>query len=842
MAKNKIVGITIDIEGKNSGLTKSLQEVNRDLNKTTSALKDVNKALELDPTNVELLAQKEELLNKQVEETNEKLRILKDVAADAAKGLEDGTVSREQYASLTAEIVKTEAGLRDLTGTADQAGEAMGEVVPENADQQLQSTAENAKNTGISFDDLAVAAAAAGPAIGTALAIIAGGASILLDIAGAAMEAAEAVGGFLVDAAADAATEFEKVLEKLSDFTVEAGDYADTLHTLEQTTGINAKTLQELDYALGGLVDVSLEQVTGTLKKMTKGLDDAGEKEKAYLELKDELDKKLQKGRISQEDYNEQLEKASTAYINLGVSVLNADGSLRSSYDVFLDTIDALASIENKTERDSLAMSIMGKSASDLGPLFSVGSSGLRMFADEAARAGYILSDDQLDRYQKFDDTLERLDNGVTAAKNALGLVLLPLLSDLATDGVDLLGQFNAELLAADGDISKVSQAITNNVPKMLEMLLKNAPQAISLTGDLITGILGVIRDNSGPVLEAVFDLVEMVADSLLSPESIEDIFESIRLIIGNVVSFFNDHGAELLSIGVMIVTELVNGLASTMPILAPAAANAIVTIVQVLTSPENINAILGSAALIITSLATALGDNIDVLKEAIPPLVDAICSVLETLMPLITDAGIMVLGALLEAEGDNENISKIIEVLAPKILELMIEIGKKIIENEPEITNACIEVFEDLAAEATTWGSDLVANFIDGMLAKAMPLAEAAGKIAAEVSQYIHFSKPDVGPLSDADQYGGDLVDLFADGIEKELPYLQESVNLMASTIAGGSSTDYSGQLAGIDSNLSAIAGADRQIIIPVYLGSEHIDTIVARANVSNNYISGGR
>ena len=55
---NKIIGITVDIEGKSSGLTKSLQEANSAINKTTSALKDVDKALKLDPTNVELLAQK----------------------------------------------------------------------------------------------------------------------------------------------------------------------------------------------------------------------------------------------------------------------------------------------------------------------------------------------------------------------------------------------------------------------------------------------------------------------------------------------------------------------------------------------------------------------------------------------------------------------------------------------------------------------------------------------------------------------------------------------------------------------------------------------------------------
>ena len=50
---NKVLGITVDIEGKTSGLTTSLKEANSAINKTTSALKDIDKALQLDPTNVE---------------------------------------------------------------------------------------------------------------------------------------------------------------------------------------------------------------------------------------------------------------------------------------------------------------------------------------------------------------------------------------------------------------------------------------------------------------------------------------------------------------------------------------------------------------------------------------------------------------------------------------------------------------------------------------------------------------------------------------------------------------------------------------------------------------------
>ena len=122
---NKILGITIDIEGKTSGLTKSLQEANSSINKTTSALKDVDKALKLDPTNVELIAQKEALLNKQIEQTSEKLDIMRQVADDANAALERGDISQEQYASLTAEIVRTEQSLAGLEEEANNSADAL---------------------------------------------------------------------------------------------------------------------------------------------------------------------------------------------------------------------------------------------------------------------------------------------------------------------------------------------------------------------------------------------------------------------------------------------------------------------------------------------------------------------------------------------------------------------------------------------------------------------------------------------------------------------------------------------------------------------------------------------
>jgi phage-related minor tail protein len=62
MATNRIKGITIDIGGNTTQLTKALDDVDKSLKDTQGQLKDVNKLLKLDPSNVELLRQKQDLL------------------------------------------------------------------------------------------------------------------------------------------------------------------------------------------------------------------------------------------------------------------------------------------------------------------------------------------------------------------------------------------------------------------------------------------------------------------------------------------------------------------------------------------------------------------------------------------------------------------------------------------------------------------------------------------------------------------------------------------------------------------------------------------------------------
>ena len=76
MASSKIKGITIEIGGNTTKLGKALEGVNKQSKDLQSELKGVNLLLKLDPSNVELLKQKQDLLTKSITETESKQKIL----------------------------------------------------------------------------------------------------------------------------------------------------------------------------------------------------------------------------------------------------------------------------------------------------------------------------------------------------------------------------------------------------------------------------------------------------------------------------------------------------------------------------------------------------------------------------------------------------------------------------------------------------------------------------------------------------------------------------------------------------------------------------------------------
>ena len=108
----RIQGITIEVGGDTSKLQKSLTQLNAPINKINQELTNINKALKLDPSNTQLLAQKQEILGRNIEASRDKLRSL--VEAQKSMGSYNSLTDqqKEAYNRLSLEIAKSESSLK----------------------------------------------------------------------------------------------------------------------------------------------------------------------------------------------------------------------------------------------------------------------------------------------------------------------------------------------------------------------------------------------------------------------------------------------------------------------------------------------------------------------------------------------------------------------------------------------------------------------------------------------------------------------------------------------------------------------------------------------------------
>lgn len=287
-------------------------------------------------------------------------------------------------------------------------------------------------------------------------------------------------GGFAAVAAA-----IVKAEKAMISMTKESAAFADNIITLSMQTGQSTQQLQEFAYA-SELIDVSVDTLQGSLTKLTNNM----------------------------QDTMNGTGNAKASFEALGVSVTNADGSMRSANDVFYETIDALGQVKNETERDAMSMDIFGRSAQDLNPLIIQGSQTLKAYADEAHNVGYVLDDEALSALGAVDDAYQRLQNTQEGVKNQLSAEFAPYLEEfygdvttMVKDGgkalkdsgiVDSFGM----LLDTVGDILNPMSDLSNNRVPALTKALQPLAKVMALIADAAELIKGVVNISTGHIGE----------------------------------------------------------------------------------------------------------------------------------------------------------------------------------------------------------------------------------------------------------------------------------------------------------------------------------------------------
>lgn len=159
---SRIKGITVEIGGDTTGLEKALKSVNSSIKNTQSALKDVNRLLKLDPSNTELLSQKQRLLKDAIGATKEKLDSLKTAQEQAKQQLENGDLGQDKYDALQREIIETEEELRRLQQEASTTSTALAKI--DEAGKKIEAFGDSVTSAGKAVMPASMAVAGLGAA------------------------------------------------------------------------------------------------------------------------------------------------------------------------------------------------------------------------------------------------------------------------------------------------------------------------------------------------------------------------------------------------------------------------------------------------------------------------------------------------------------------------------------------------------------------------------------------------------------------------------------------------------------------------------------------------------
>ena len=304
--------------------------------------------------------------------------------------------------------------------------------------------------------------------------------------------------------------------------TVKSSKWADDLNTMSKRYSLGTDELQKYA-AASELVDVDVETIAKSHVKLEKTMLSASKGTGASAE----------------------------AFEKLGVDVTNADGSLRDGDSVWQETIAALGQMSNETERDALAMQLMGKSATNLNPLIEDGGETYKNFADTLAKYNLDFVDqDMLDQANQFNDALDTMKAVGMVAFQQLGTQLAAYLAPAMEKVVDLVGRL-AEWF---GNLSPRTQAIIAGISAVVAVLaplligLGKISFAISSIMSLMATLgpaIGGIVATFGPV---ILIIGAVVAAGVLLYKNWDTIKAKAIAFKNKVVATFNEFKAKVVS------------------------------------------------------------------------------------------------------------------------------------------------------------------------------------------------------------------------------------------------------------------------------------------------------
>lgn len=545
------------------------------------------------------------------------------------------------------------------------------------------------------------------------------------DVGNAAKEAGEkaekASGGWTVlkgtmaDLAASAIkTAASAISDTAQEMITGAAEYGDTIDKMSQKMGMSSDAYQEWDFVLQHC-GASIESLKPAMKTLATAA-----------------------------------ESGSDAFAQLGISQEQIAGM--SQEQLFDATIAGLQNVTDETQRTYLAGKLLGRGATELGPLLNTSADDVADMRAQVHDLGGVMGSDAVKAAAAYQDSLQNMQYAFSGLKNNISGELLPTLT-LIMDGVTkMLTGGGDEVAAAVGDlVVSLSGQLTAQAPRMMSV-------ALTFIAALVMGLLSALPDLTGTAIELV--------------------------------------GALLL------------GIADQLPGIITAAMSALLGIVDTITSPESITLLIQAAMQLMLALARGLITAIPQLIDAVPGIITNLVESFYAMLPEIIGVGIEIVIAL--ASGLVSNAGHIIAAV-PRLVETIVRgflacvksywnIGKSIVDG---IRQGITEQWQRLKSDVSNLFTGLV-SWIKKLLGIHSP-----SRVFADIGQNMAAGIGDgwASTIGDINrQIGESLQPQYVIGVDMQGLYAQAAT--LQAAAAPGAGSDVAAVLERMDRLERAISG----------------------------------
>lgn len=407
----------------------------------------------------------------------------------------------------------------------------------------------------------------------------------------------------------------------------------------------------------------------------------------------------------------------SDAFKQLGIS---QDDLLNTSIeDVLSTTITKLQEMEPSVERTRLATQLLGRSSVELGALLNTSAEDTEAMRQRVHELGGVMSDEAVKSAAQYQDSLQDMQTALSGLQNNMMSEFLPAASQVMDGLAKVFGGDESGLDTIGKGIDDMITSITDSLPKLMEV-----------GGEIVESLSKSIISNLPKIAKTAGDIILTLASDLV--KQLPNLIES----------------------GVQIIMELALAIGEALPDLIPTIVDVVLQITNALI--DNVDLIVDGAIALVVGLAEGIINALPILIEKAPEIIFNLTVAIIKAAPKILTAA-----------------AELIIVLIRGI----IQSGAKLAEVGKQIIDFVRGGFMDYIDNAKSWGSDMIQNFINGVLSKWNDLKNAVSDVAQTVKDFLGFSEPKKGPLSNFHTYAPDMVNLFVKGLEDNADKIQDAL-----------------------------------------------------------------